>query len=63
MQEMIFNLNHVPLQADWIERREFWNPKMQKRYEKRRREMWSKVPLKVSDELMIDMDTRIYVCA
>jgi len=33
--------------ADWIESREFWNDKMEKRYQKRRKEMWGKVPLKV----------------
>ena len=30
-----------------MEKREYWNDKMERRYEKRRREMWSKVPLKV----------------
>ncbi len=39
--------NALLMQADWMERREFWNDKMQRRYEKRRKEMWSKVPLRV----------------
>ena len=34
-------------QAKWIERREFWNDKMERRYKHRRKELWPKLPLKV----------------
>ena len=33
----------LSFQAEWIDRREYWNDKMQRRYEKRRQDTWSKV--------------------
>ncbi|XP_059084472.1 alpha-mannosidase 2-like [Tigriopus californicus] len=33
--------------GEWVEMREYWNDKMEKRYQKRRKDMWPKVPLKV----------------
>ncbi len=34
-------------QAKWMERREFWNDKMERRYRHRRKDLWPKLPLKV----------------
>ena len=34
-------------QAKWISQREFWSESMEKRYARRRKELWPKVPLKV----------------
>ena len=45
--ETVEVLPRLNFNAEWIERREFWNEKLQRRYEKRRRDTWTKVPLEV----------------
>ena len=39
----MFQSEFIFFQAEWMDRREYWNDKMQRRYEKRRQDTWSKV--------------------
>ena len=42
-----FKNTQISFKAKWISQREFWSESMEKRYARRRKELWPKVPLKV----------------